>query len=99
MDVPFMWGSHRLAPIILLIIVRSIVSGLATRAISLTVGKVLMCLFLMLSTKISYNHTIEGGSYSRKGFIYLERYLFADPVVSCCDRLGFLGLLFEYSRY
>ena len=31
---------------------------------------------------------IEGGSYSRKAFI-LEGYVWADPVVSCCDRLVF----------
>ena len=32
---------------------------------------------------------IEGGSYSRKAFIYLEKYLCADPVVSSYDRLVF----------
>ena len=32
---------------------------------------------------------IEGGSYSRTAFIYLEGYLCADPVVFCSDRLEF----------
>ena len=32
---------------------------------------------------------IEGGSYSRTAFIYLEGYLCADPVVFCSDRLVF----------
>ena len=32
---------------------------------------------------------IEGGSYSTTAFVYLEGYLCADLVVSCCDRLVF----------
>ena len=32
---------------------------------------------------------IEGGSYSRTALFISEGYLWADPVVSCCDRLVF----------
>ena len=38
---------------------------------------------------------IEGGSYSRVAFIYFGGIPCTDPVVSCCDRLVFSGLLFE----